>query len=365
MQYAEGPNTPVQVAMVRREVIVAAGPTKSPQLLQISGVGPNRLAKVLGVAPVADLPVGDNYQDHGALLLGYNRLFLLLPGHSDVGELWNLMMYRQLVNVTFDERMWSLKDNKTWYDEQYDLHLSQGKGYLTATSDNHMALLSARMLHGDKTDSLLSQYHDNPSRYLRAGVDKTTAGTFTRQHEILMASFATDNQAVDENSHLGTRTILVKPLSRGYIEAKTRNIWDPPAINPRTFSHPLDMENVLASIKYARRILATTEMIPLNPVETRPGLNVTSDDDLREFIRDNMNPGGAHGCCTVPMGPVLDSRMKVQGIEGLRVVDSSSWPMIPGAHSTLVRIVTPGFSSTTQYIPLLLFANHPLTLLHL
>jgi choline dehydrogenase-like flavoprotein len=239
------------------------------------------------------------------------------------------------VNITFNERMFNTRDNATWWAEQRKLMIEEGRGWLTPTSDNHLALLSAPMLHGTAIRSLLGNYQDVPASAI-SSVDAETAEAYARQHRILMASLATNDQAVYEAGNLTTRVILVKPLSRGYIRATKSSIWDVPAINFRNFAHPLDLENVLAALRHARRVLAAPEMAPLSPVEIQPGLDVQDDEDMTAFVREKLTPGGAHGCCAAPMGTVLDSRMRVRGVSGLRVIDTSSWPMIPGAHAMQV-----------------------------
>ena len=245
--------------------------------------------------------------------------------------------YHGLASVSKEEQMWVEKTNKTFIDEQYAQFIANHTGWYTTTSTSHMLLLSVPMLHGSNTEALLARFRtQDASQYLRAGIDDTTAKAYKRQQDILLTNFATNESAVDENYTSGRTSVLVKPLSRGYVEARTSNIWDAPTVNHRTFSHPLDIENVLAALRASRRILNAPEMAPLKPVETAPGLRVQSDDDLRSWIRENQSPGGAHMCCSVPMGTVLDSRLRVLGVKGLRVVDTSSWPMIPGGHTTQV-----------------------------
>lgn len=233
--------------------------------------------------------------------------------------------------------MWRDKTNKTWMDEQYELYMTNHTGYYTITGDNNMILLSFSMLHGDRAKPLLAKFkHANARSYLRPDVDDPTADSYERQHVLIMSSLETENQGVDEKTSLGHRNVFAKPLSRGFIRAKSTSIWDTPAINHRTLSHPLDLENMLASVRMTRRIMSTDEMAALEPVETDPGLEVDDDDGLIEFIREKMSPGGAHGCCAAPLGTVLDGEMKVRGVKGVRVVDTSSWPIIPGAHAAQV-----------------------------
>lgn len=239
--------------------------------------------------------------------------------------------------MDFDEQMWRDKTNKTWLDDQYQLYLKNQTGYYTVTSDNNMVLLSFSMLHGKGAKSLLSKFKcKDASKYLRPGVDEATTEAYRRQHALILSSMATENQGVDEKTSLGQRIVFAKPLSRGFVRAKSTSIWDAPTINHRTLSHPLDLKNMLASLRMTRKIMDTTEMAPLEPIETDPGLEAEDDEALIEFIREKMNPGDAHGCCAAPLGTVLDREMRVLGVAGVRVVDTSSWPIIPGAHAAQV-----------------------------
>jgi choline dehydrogenase len=76
-QYAKDADSPRQTARARKEVIVAAGPIKSPQLLQVSGVGPKKLSSALGIESIVDLPVGENFHDHGTVNIEYNSKYKL------------------------------------------------------------------------------------------------------------------------------------------------------------------------------------------------------------------------------------------------------------------------------------------------
>lgn len=316
---------------MKREVIVSAGPIKTPQLLQISGVGPKALSEELDIASVSDVPVGENFQEHGSLSMGYNCKSM----HSSVAKLSNEKCFP--VTFEFDERMWREKTNKTWMDDQYELYLKNQTGYYTVTGDNNMVLLPFSTLHGEQAKPLLSKFKCRDARkYLSPDVDETTAKAYRRQHALILSSMTTDNQGVDEKTSLGQRIVFAKPLSRGFVRAKSTSIWDTPTINHRTFSHPLDLENMLASVRWTRKIMGTEEMAPLEPVETDPGLEVEDDAGLEDFIREGMNPGDAHGCCAAPLGTVLDTEMRVRGVTGIRVADTSSWPIIPGAHANQV-----------------------------
>ena len=108
---------------------------------------------------------------------------------------------------------------------------------------------------------------------------------------------------------------------------------DPPSINFRYFEEGNDasgedLDSVVAGIKLARGMTAKLKEKNLIAAEEFPGEQLQSDDELREFVR--ANAWGHHASCTCAIGPVLSSDFEVLGTQGLRVVDASVFPRIPG-----------------------------------
>lgn len=234
-------------------------------------------------------------------------------------------------------------------EAEYAQYINNNTGYYTAQSNNHMVLLSLPMLFGNRSDALVARFTDTDAKqYLHADADKVTLEAYKRQLELTYAALKTNEVAVDENMGAGRINIVAKPLSRGFVFANTSNIWDSPNVNHRTFSHPLDLDTMVESVRFTRKLYSTPEMSPLSPAENAPGAAAQSDEELIAWIRQTMGFGNAHGCCTAPMGTVLDSKLRVKGVQGLRVVDSASWPIIPGAHTT--QVITSHFASLAKKI---------------
>lgn len=143
---------------------------------------------------------------------------------------------------------------------------------------------------------------------------------------------------------------LVAPLSRGAIDISSADMADPPIIDPRWLSDPADQAVAIAAYKRVRQILATKAMAPvLIGSEYYPGLNGTqSDRELLATIRRSFHTVW-HASCTCKMGrkddamAVVDSTAKVIGVEGLRVVDASSFALLPPGHpvSTICEYTLP------------------------
>ena len=131
---------------------------------------------------------------------------------------------------------------------------------------------------------------------------------------------------------------LVAPYSRGNVTINSANAADPPIINPNWLSDPRDQATVIAGYKRARQIFNTRAMAPvLIGKEYFPGAAVQSDAQILEVIRQSFTTV-FHASCTCKMGvksdpaAVVDSKARVFGVSGLRVVDASSFALLPPGH---------------------------------
>ncbi|RPA81997.1 alcohol oxidase [Ascobolus immersus RN42] len=298
-----------------KEILLAAGVIKSPQLLQVSGVGPAKISRSLGIPVISNLPVGEGLQDHGRIFYGFNN-----------------------TNLPFEETQTS---NLTYLQLEYSKYLKTHTGRYTTTAGHLMTLLTVPMLFPKSYKSIISTYTSqqslqspNPRTYLHANVDPVYAKEYEKQLALTYKSLLTTKMSVLEWTGGATVSTFVKPLSRGFVYANTTSIFDSPLIQARTLAHPLDLEFQKVGLRLARRYNAQDALKPLGIIETDAFQAVQTDEQVVEYIRTNLSPGGAHGCCTVGMGSCLDSKMRVKGVRGLRVVDSSAWPIIPGAHTS-------------------------------
>lgn len=131
--------------------------------------------------------------------------------------------------------------------------------------------------------------------------------------------------------------ILLHPLSRGTARLNLTDPFEPPVLDYRSASNPVDMAVHVAHTRYLRRMVGTRTLRELGAVEVAPGPAVASDDEIEAFVRRAATQSYMHPCCTSAMlprelGGVIGSDLKVHGAEGLRVVDMSALPMLPAAH---------------------------------
>jgi len=134
----------------------------------------------------------------------------------------------------------------------------------------------------------------------------------------------------------------MRPLSRGYVEAKTNNPMDAPAINPRYLSEETDRRCSVAGLRAARRLFAAPALKPYLVGEILPGQDVQSDDELLHYLRQTGSTV-FHATCTCKMGPdamaVVDDQLRVHGIEGLRVIDASVMPTVTSTNTNAPTIM--------------------------
>jgi choline dehydrogenase len=148
--------------------------------------------------------------------------------------------------------------------------------------------------------------------------------------------------ALEETPGLSAGAWQMRPLSRGYVEAKSNRPGDMPAINPRYLSEEADRRAIIGGLRMARRIFAAPPLKQFVREETLPGNQIQSDDELLDYARRN---GGTcyHASCTCLMGShamaVVDDDLKVHGLEGLRVIDASVMPAVTSTNTNAPTIM--------------------------
>ncbi|KAI1503523.1 glucose-methanol-choline oxidoreductase [Biscogniauxia marginata] len=289
----------------RKEVIVSAGVFGSPQLLLASGVGPADTLESVGVPVVADRPgVGQGMQDHiyfgvSHRVNGPTFSSLLNPEYAaEQAELFNINATGILTNPTADVLAW----------EKVPENLR-------------------RSFHNSSLEALAEYPDDWPE------VEYISLGSWLGTDE--------DSRRGDpgDGFNYGTLVIaIVAPRSRGYVSITSPDTAVQPVINPNFLTDQTDVDVAVAGFKRAREFWATDAMRDfVIGDEAYPGANVTTDAEIEDVIRRSFN-AIYHASCTCAMGKeddelaVLDSQARVYGVQGLRVVDASSFPLLPPGH---------------------------------
>ncbi|HLY78476.1 MAG TPA: GMC family oxidoreductase N-terminal domain-containing protein [Caulobacteraceae bacterium] len=285
----------LKTAKASAEVILCGGAVNSPQLLQLSGVGPADLLKQHGIAVVSDLAgVGENLQDHYVITSTYR----LKAGTISVNE---LTKGTRFVGETLK-------------------YLFQRKGLLTLSAAHIAVFCKSRPdLAGPDI-----QFHILPA---------------TMDVQKLME----EQQMVLENEPgLTIAPCQVRPESRGTIRIKSPDGSVYPAIVPNYLSDPLDQEVAVASLRWARKIAAQPAIAKWIDHEMMPGPEATTDEQLLGFAQ--MAGSTIYhpvGTCQMGHGPqaVVDPQLRVHGVEGLRVVDASVMPRLVSGNTNAPTIM--------------------------
>jgi 4-pyridoxate dehydrogenase len=267
-------------AHAEREVILSGGAFNSPHLLMLSGIGPADHLREFGIAPVADLPVGQNLQDHLAVALFWKRL---RPGpfHGVMRlDRASTSMLRAYLSGTGPATV-----------VPFGLHAFLKTGPEHAVPDIEFMFRGAPRDAGMWFPGVRAPYQDG----------------------------------------FGIVPAMLHPRSRGEVRLRSADPRDPMRIHYNFLSAPEDALKLRQGFKLARELAAQAPLDPYRGPETRPGPGVVSDSEIDAWIRSTAETV-SHPLCTAPIGTVLDPELRVHGVAGLRVVDGSALPDIVSAH---------------------------------
>lgn len=231
--------------------------------------------------------------------------------------------------------------NSTFQREQIYLYNSQREGAYTivANGGNTVAFIPLPYFSNSTSSIIKTALAEEPSA-IWPNVPPSVQAGHRKQRALLLKEFAGERMAVQETAFAGAYLplTLLHPLSRGRISINTTTLLAPPVVDYATLSLPTDLSLFMEILRFNRRLLRTSPLADLKPIEFVPGANVTSDEDLRAVLPNLVVPTFQHPCCTAPMvaledGGVVDPKtLLVYGVEGLSIVDASVMPIIPGAH---------------------------------
>ena len=282
VQYKNGARE--RVVKARREVILSGGAINSPQILQLSGVGPASVLKDVGVPVIQDLPVGENLRDHYPV-----RMTARVKGTDTVNErVRGFKLAKEIANYAF-----------------------RRKGVLT---------LSPTLVHIFWKSNPALDFGDLQMTFTPASYREGWLGQ------------------LDTIPGMTVAVWQQRPESLGTVRAVSSDFQDKPAIQPNYIAHEIDQRVLLDGMKLVRTFLRTPELAKFNAGEALPGPEVQSDDELMSFAR-GIGTTAFHVMGTCRMGPASDpttvvgDELKVHGMEGLRVVDASIMPTMPSANT--------------------------------
>ena len=273
-----------KVVLAGREVILSAGAVNSPQILQLSGIGPAALLKSHGIKVVVDAPVGENLQDHLQI-----RAVFKVNGTRTLNTLANSLFGKAKIGAE--------------YLFKRSGPMSMSPSQLGAFTRSDPSRPHANL-----------EYHVQPLSLEAFGEDL---------HDFPAVTISVCN---------------LNPSSRGHVRIGSANFRDAPKISPNYLTTEDDCKVAADSLRQVRQIMGQPAMQSYQPEEFKPGIQHQSDAELAKLAGDIANTI-FHPVGTVKMGQnndataVLDPHLRVKGLVGLRVVDASIMPKITSGNT--------------------------------
>jgi choline dehydrogenase len=291
VEYLDKSNN-VQVLSANKECILAAGAIGSAQLLQISGVGPQQLLQKHNIDVVRHMPgVGQNLSDH----LQIRSIYRLKEGTKTLNQSANSILGRIKMGLQY----------MAFQTGALSMAPSQAGMFLKSSPDQSSPNL---------------QYHFQPLSLDKFG---------DPLHNFPAITLSVCN---------------LRPTSRGSVSITSADCKTAPVINPNYLSTATDRAIAAQSIQWSRKLMRTQSFSKYDPLEYLPGSNIESDDEL-VIAAGNISTSIFHPVGTCKMGPstdsnaVVDDRLKVHGILGLRVADASIMPDITSGNTNSPTIM--------------------------
>jgi choline dehydrogenase len=269
----------------RREVIVSAGALNSPQVLMLSGIGDGEALRHHGIAPLGHLPgVGRNLQDH---------FVARVQARSTPGSSYNRALHG-------------------W--RKY----LEGARYL-ATRGGYLALGSSMA-----------------AAFVKSSPDLAYSDLEISFRPMTFSVDASGVPAVDAGDGISASVYVTRPASRGEVRLRSADPLEAPAFVPNFLSEEADVAAMLSGLRTLRRIMAMEPLASRVIAEVAPGATMQADAQLLDYMRREgqcaFHPAGTCRMGTDPMA-VVDPRLRVHGIGGLRVADASVMPTVTAGNT--------------------------------
>ncbi|KAK0189137.1 hypothetical protein F5146DRAFT_1225783 [Armillaria mellea] len=309
-----------------KEVILCLGALKTPHLLELSGIGRPDVLKQAGITPRLDLPVGENVQEHVFASLSY-----------------------ELKDSVTDDTLDVLGD-EVERQKQIDLH-ARGEGVfnmgivnfaflpLSEVSPRSDAIYS-RTINSIEEKIAQGKYPVGATETLKMQIQKVGRNVLDCEITTIPGFLSGPNPPRPGKKHFNIFCMNNSLFSRGTAHITSSDPQVHPAYDPRYFEDEADLEALIETVKFARKVCRTApfkDVLDEEPVEVNPGPNVQTDEELgawvKQMLTSTWHTVGSASMLPKGKGGVVDSKLKVYGTTNLRIVDLSIAPILVAAHT--------------------------------
>ncbi|CAI4215504.1 unnamed protein product [Parascedosporium putredinis] len=312
----------VTTIAAKKEVIISAGAVHTPQIMQLSGLGPKDILEEAGIEVKVELPgVGKNFQDHPMLTARFTlRNFNFSPSGSDL-----------VANGEF----------RDWANEVWEKNRTGPYSIATGNAAAWLSFPTISERYEEVATLLEEQEH---AAYLPEGTDETVAAGYAAQMKSYAEALRSNHTAfynlVFTSGPSNGILVDLHPLSRGTINVDPA---DPegsePLVDYRALTNPLDSVIMADILRYTRKFyLENSVNAEYEAAESQPGARVQTDEEMAAYLQQTLSPTEYHPagtCAMMPLelGGVVDEQLKVYGVKNLRIADASIIPTLPGANT--------------------------------
>lgn len=306
-----------------REVILSGGTVGSPQILQLSGIGPQSQLSALGIESRVDIPVGYNLQDHITATVEFSTPSGTLTWNNLSND--QALKDAQLAQYKADGTgMWTFVNQGVAFPNMADLMGGSAANYAATVLEDlnttWTQVVGWKSLPDNVAQGLLAQYT----------VQQSHIDSEVGQCEMLLHLLA-------PNNGIAVQASLQHPWSRGTIFITSTDAFTAPAINPDYFSVGYDIDILQYGVQFARRIAGAAPLNTIAITEANPGTTIADGDALNNWIRNDIgttyHPIGTCSMLPRDKGGVVDTNLLVYGTANIRVIDSSIIPLHMSAHT--------------------------------
>jgi len=284
----------------RKEVLLTAGSIKSPQILQLSGVGPTHVLEPLNIAVVSELPVGENLQDHLQV-----PLFV---------ELKNSSVSMNIAKLLRPSQLWN--------------YMAHGKGAFATSGIEGVAAVNGA--NSSSPSGMLILFN-------MGSIDADLYSTVANIKKEAFHQWFPKSASLSQEGFVMI-SVCLHPKSRGHIRIRSTDPSQPPEIDPNYLSHPHDVACLIDTVREAVQLVATEPFRALGASVHLPAFPECGPPSLEsQFYMECLvrmaaitmyHPVGTNSMGDNPADSVVDSKLRVRGLKGLRVADASVLPQL-------------------------------------